>query len=379
MTLTVYSFLMAMLWFGLFALILVLLRSRESFIPSFGLLPLLCLLITSLVRLFLPIEFPFTKVIGSTVLMPMTLELFKQPAVWFGSLKMSLAQVLAIFWTSGALIGLFRFALEWLHAYKAVASYRPAGQDVLDMARQIAGRDVEVVYGDVPVPYIKGVVEPTIVLPEIDYNDTELKQVFMHEWQHFHNKDPWCKLITNLLCCIFWWNPLVYLLREQVEETLEVRCDFCVLAQLDEEQRDLYSQMIVDAYHTALTWQSRIPSNSFGFVQAREHPVKKKKSPTVRRFELTLSYEEVERKRKTSGIVLCVAIVLVFALSYTMVFQPRMRPSNLDGLLNVAELSEGSYLIDNGDGTYSLYLEGEYIDIQNIDREPFASMPIVQK
>ena len=55
MTLTVYSFLMSIVWFGLFSVLLLVLRRKEAFVLSFGLLPMLCLVIATLLRVFLPL------------------------------------------------------------------------------------------------------------------------------------------------------------------------------------------------------------------------------------------------------------------------------------------------------------------------------------
>ena len=98
MTLTVYSFLTSILWLGLFSVLMMALRRKDSFVLSFGLLPMLCLLVATLLRIFLPLEFPFTRVIGSTVFMPATLDALQRPAVWIGGESLSLSQLLMIVW-----------------------------------------------------------------------------------------------------------------------------------------------------------------------------------------------------------------------------------------------------------------------------------------
>ncbi len=373
MTLTVYSFLTSILWLGLFSVLMMALRRKDSFVLSFGLLPMLCLLVATLLRIFLPLEFPFTRVIGSTVFMPATLDALQRPAVWIGGESLSLSQLLMIVWMGGAVIQVLRSMWNAVRFQRTVLRY-PRDLYAEKLVREITGRNVSVVKGSAGrTPYVVGLTKPVIVLPYGRYYpDKSLRFILMHEWQHFCNRDSWCKLLVQLLCCVFWWNPLAYLLQEQVIETLEQRCDFCVLARLTAGERRRYVQMLLGEKRMGRK-ESRTAAGSSPLAAGDS------KNAFVTRLRLDAQYEKVQSRGKAGGIIVSILIGLLFVFSYTMVFQPYIDPTDTAGLISSTELPIGSYLIDNEDGTYSICIDGEYGIIDDITVEPFASMPIVRK
>ena len=78
-----------------------------------------------------------------------------------------------------------------------------------------------------------------------------LHLILLHEWQHFRNRDQWSKLLCYLLCCVFWWNPFLWLLKNKMDQLLELRCDFSVLEKIDTFQQDDYYEMLLGTYRAA--------------------------------------------------------------------------------------------------------------------------------
>lgn len=88
--------------------------------------------------------------------------------------------------------------------------------------------------------------KPVILLPSYasQLSDEELRHIFCHELYHYINCDLWIKLLLELFICIFWWNPAVYLLRDSLEQTLELRCDKCVCRHYSMEERYYYAKTL---------------------------------------------------------------------------------------------------------------------------------------
>ena len=376
MTLTVYSFLMSIVWFGLFSVLLLVLRRKEVFVLSFGLLPMLCLVIATLLRVFLPLEFPFTKVIGSTEWMPNVVDALQTPAVWIGGQYFSLSQILTAVWVCGAVaVTVWRLGRA-VRSQRLVSKYLPdfAAQDA---ARKITGQDIDVRKGYFGgSPYVCGTIRPVVVLPYGKrYSDIHLKFIILHEWQHFVNRDEWCKRLVEILCCVFWWNPLVYLLQNLVVDILEERCDFGVMSRLDPDERQEYLEMLLHEKPREGKRENKMPAASSTFAKSRSERA------FIKRLRLGAHFEELESHKKAGGIIVSILIGILFVFSYTMVIQPYIDSPDESGGYTVYNGSsfEDSYLIDVGDGTYLVYIDGQYGTVKDISIEPFASMPIIQK
>ena len=97
------------------------------------------------------------------------------------------------------------------------------------------------------------VFHPTIALPPVRWPEEDLRLILLYEWQHFCNRDQWIKLVFYGFCCVFWWNPVMWLLKRQLDQLLELRCDFKVLEKLPEEERGSYYEMLLRTYRAIRT------------------------------------------------------------------------------------------------------------------------------
>lgn len=74
-------------------------------------------------------------------------------------------------------------------------------------------------------PFITGAVHPKVVLPVAEYGEQQLEVIFTHELSHFVQGDLWIKGTNNLIACIHFFNPFVYLLKKRIVLWSEFTCD----------------------------------------------------------------------------------------------------------------------------------------------------------
>ena len=60
-------------------------------------------------------------------------------------------------------------------------------------------------------PIMIGFFRPSIVLPIGELEDKELFYIFMHELRHYKQRDMFYKWLVQIVVCIHWFNPFVYL------------------------------------------------------------------------------------------------------------------------------------------------------------------------
>jgi len=105
---------------------------------------------------------------------------------------------------------------------------------------------------EVLVPVTLGVWRPAIVLPA-DWNtwDHSLVEIAVaHEAEHLRRRDTLVGLLTAVNAALYWFHPIVWLLRRHINELAEQACDDQVIRTTG--QRAEYAQVLVDmASHLA--------------------------------------------------------------------------------------------------------------------------------
>ena len=78
---------------------------------------------------------------------------------------------------------------------------------------------------DIDSPFVVGIFSPKIFFPGINMDDDEREYVLNHEWTHIKNKDGLTKLLSYIVLCIHWFNPLVWLAFFMLCADIEMRVD----------------------------------------------------------------------------------------------------------------------------------------------------------
>ena len=99
----------------------------------------------------------------------------------------------------------------------------------------------------VTAPVTIGLFRPCIVLPEREYDAAELDCILAHEYTHIRRRDIAYKWLALLVGAVHWFNPLVWLLRREIDRACELSCDAAVARRMDPEQRTAYCRTLLRA------------------------------------------------------------------------------------------------------------------------------------
>ncbi len=94
-------------------------------------------------------------------------------------------------------------------------------------------------------PMLIGFFRPSILLPEGELGEKELSYIFTHELIHCRRKDMFYKWLIQIVVCVHWFNPFVYLLEKEVNQSCELSCDERVISMLDDRARREYGDMLI--------------------------------------------------------------------------------------------------------------------------------------
>lgn len=350
MGLTVYNLLMSLFWSDVCILLFCLLRRRYAVLRDYGFAPLFCLLAFALVRFFIPVELPFTVIVPSYRVLPAIQTALWEPGFlglswygWLGAVWGVVTLVLLLRLMLGILVQRLRIAAmprsDNAVALQAVAAILPPN---------VRWKPTVVISPEISVPSVTGFFAPIFLLPTFPLSQRHLEEILRHELGHFAGRDAWIKLWISIFQAIFWWNPLVYLLGKDLSYLLEVRADAYATRRRTEEERINYLEAV-----TEVVRQLGLPQKQNSSQPLSLHGSGKRDEIYER---MQLVFAKAPRPRRNGLLVICLLALLL--VSYAFVLQPRIYP--LEDRENIQINEENVYLVQAEDGTFDLYINGEY-------------------
>lgn len=326
MNLSFFSFLMSVLFSTVFILMIHVLRNRPFFLKSFGVHTLLIMYGLCLFRMVFVIELPFTVPVGLKGAFSKTYALLRGVQVPVGGSGVDFIDILLGLWIIGAAAALIWLIWQECAIKKGLSSMHGnknyAAERTLEKVKELSSRKLSVrvcVCPDIDTPMGLGIFQRWIYLPDEEYTEEELFYIMAHEYTHFCNRDGVIKLLTLLFRGVFWWNPAVYLLKKDVGQILEIKCDVAVIQNFTKAEQIEYLFTILHALKDRPQPPSGSPSR-----MATELVSRTEYDDVRERFEL------ITRATKKVGVHCQVAFiglaVLLTVLSYAFVLQPAFDP-----------------------------------------------------
>ncbi len=96
-----------------------------------------------------------------------------------------------------------------------------------------------------------GCLHPTVVYREHEgLTDREISMIFAHELNHFKHRDNFVLMFSTCVASLFWYNPLIWIVRHMLREDIEIMCDSRTISQCD-IRRGEYAQLIYSSAEQA--------------------------------------------------------------------------------------------------------------------------------
>mgnify|MGYP002510965946 FL=1 len=137
-------------------------------------------------------------------------------------------------------------------------------------------------------PMLIGFFRPRIILPSHEWEDKELSYIFVHELIHYKQRDMFYKWLIQIVVCVHWFNPFVYLLEKEVNKSCELSCDEKVISILDEKAKREYGDTLISFLKSNNLYKSSLASVTLteGAEQIKERlgaimNFKKKNKPVI--------------------------------------------------------------------------------------------------
>lgn len=151
-------------------------------------------------------------------------------------------------WSLGAAVALVVYAARYarLANYLSKTNIPASPEDNLVLRELLKGKRVKLFRNSsVKAPLLMGFVRPRIILPDIPYSEGDLKNIFLHEITHLQRFDLAVNWLAGLISVLHWFNPLVYLVKREINQACELACNEKVIRALNLDERLAYQDTLV--------------------------------------------------------------------------------------------------------------------------------------
>lgn len=208
-------------------------------------------------------------------------------------------------------------------------------------------------------PFLAGLRQPLVVMPDKEFTDQELRCIVGHEILHHRNHDIFWKILTEVLCTFFWWNPVFRFMKNRLFQMIEIKNDRKLAETMTTKERSIYLDCLLEIAKDACENHF---TGTVGFS-------KTDKKILLQRVELIATPGKISKVCQIgAGIIVA---VLLF-LSMAVVFEPTYPLAEGEGL----GLDENTgFLVENGE-VYDIYLLGVHIatTYEGEDMHPYRTL-----
>ena len=163
----------------------------------------------------------------------------RRPATWEIASKKAVP-VLALSWLMGAVVWWSVVGLNSARFRRMIRSARPAPAELRErigrVAERLGLRNIPVAcllpVRISPMVWVPLAGPPHLVLPEELWgllDATQQDAILAHELAHLKRRDHWVRRLEALACGLYWWDPVAWWARREVERAEERCCDALVL------------------------------------------------------------------------------------------------------------------------------------------------------
>jgi len=376
---------MGVLWFSAFVLLGLLMR-KLKFPIKFSVVPLLLLLVLSILRMFVAIDLPWAVVIFSEIIYPTIINLARHDILHYQvfGIPINVATIFIFVWIVVALCLITKYLYDYIVKFRHImnwlgSSKRDEYAESLLISEVGANKKLRVFRNKCLGTAVTTDFRPYIILPEVEFSSDELRVILLHEWKHIRDKDYLTKIIINLICFVFWWNPLLYVLRKNFHFAKELKCDQFAVTTDNDFNHFLEGLLVLDTERKRKK-EKFVKLEGFNALAGSV-------SILEERLKVLALKGESRVKRIFASVCYSITIVVLFLASYMFMIVPMFWEATdvnviaenlMEDYLETGGIfrAEENFIVDNGDGTFSLYIEGQFMMFVEDTHDFFEWLPV---
>ncbi len=207
-------------------------------------------------------------------------------------------------------------------------------------------------------PMLIGFFRPRIILPIGELEDKELSFIFVHELIHYKQRDMFYKWLIQIVVCVHWFNPFVYLLEKEVNKSCELSCDEKVISVLDDTARREYGDTLISFLKSNNLYKSSLASVTLteGAEQLKE------------RLGAIMNFKSKTKTIRVLTVILTLFILsgAVFIGGYSVSAATDSKETSKSSIPEKKGNGKSTYIYDENLG-YGWYLDDENLDNNDLE------------
>lgn len=192
-------------------------------------------------------------------------------------------------------------------------------------------------------PQVMGVRYPVILLPEYPFSRSEYEMILEHETLHCLQHDILLKMVIDLLCTFYWWNPVFYILKKRMFDLIEIRNDRRMTLSLSSDEKAVYMQCLTDTVR-------KIQASPAPLALPLGHTSQR----ALRKRMYVIGYSRLTSRIRQTAVFLLLLLSLWLASSFTL------EPYSPLGAPYIVLNGENTFLLQDG-SQYEVYYQGAFL------------------
>lgn len=327
-----------------------------------------------LIRMTIPINFPFTYTIYSYKFLPKLVDFTTR---YVADSNLQIVDLMYIVWFVIAIILLIQLVIQYIRLRHYLLQFCVENDDkyryLFNLLHKYCERRIRIAIIPEPIsPAITGFLKPTLILPNIDnFSHRELEYILMHEVAHYQKRHLWFGLMMEVFCRIHWWNPFVQYVKKEFSLFLELSNDFLLIQSTPTFDVVDYADLIVKTAKKIHYSKSIMPTPMMNFVIDN-------KTILATRIHFILDNRS-SGYLKNPHSILCLGIICISVLLSVFVVPEARFPNNPEETNGAIEITkENAYILETEEG-YALYVEDNYFGNINHIPKDLENIPIYKK
>lgn len=317
-----------------------------------------CMLAMGL-RLFILADSPVANNIPVFSIYPELCWFLRDPLFDWGGISISIMKILQGIWIIGAIFFAIYRIREYRMTQRRIRSNRRLKNREFDRAAERINNELGkkakfrlVTSKEFATPCVFGVFRPYIGIPEMEFEEKDIYLVMKHEMLHYYRGDMIIKILCEALRAVYWWNPFVYILVALVDKMQEINVDFRIVRDLPKAEQLEYADCLIRVVRSN---EKRNRANRWAIGFRKESPSEIKK-----RIRLIMENQDISGKKTAASFVLSAVIMCMIVIGPNILtFEPyAIHEEHAVGSVGITR--GGICYLDNKDGTYDIYIDGQY-------------------
>lgn len=134
----------------------------------------------------------------------------------------------------------------------------------------------------IPTPFITDYFHPKIFLPKVKVSEKQMELILKHELLHYKRGDLLIIKVSAFIKSFHWFNPLVHIFVDRIDECCEMACDELILESGEENIKNLYGSSFAILLRNSKSLNPPAQTAKFCSTSTLERRIKNMKKPIIK-------------------------------------------------------------------------------------------------